>query len=294
MRISAVFCVFVPYFITLINIKDKDYHLYKPEKTGMYVMMHNKQKLDVEEFLPLALYAIIPEKFDDESQKTMIVILRTYIANKMQEHENINQIRVDDLGLPCTTYENLMKKWGDSYEVKYNKVMRLVEETNGERIYFNNELIYPAYHELSAGITNSGDAEYLKSVESASDKDAQNFMNILYFSAENMKTKLHEYNKDINTEDLSQNVKVTNKENSEYIDHITIGDTDISVTDFVRILEIPSEAFTLEPFEDGFKIISKGKGSGKGLSIYGARQMAKQGKNYKDILSYYYTGIEVK
>ncbi len=275
-------------------MRGKDYRLYKPQKTGRYIVMQTGEKLDVEEFLPLVLYAVIPEKFDEQSQKTMIVILRTYIAERMEEQEHTVEMRIEDLGLPFTTYEDLMKRWGDAYEIKYNRARQYICETNKEKIYYNQKLIYPAYHELSAGMTNSGDADYLKPVESLSDKDSKQYMKLMYFSIENMKSKLQEYNHELNVEDLMNNTEVNKKENSEYVDSVTIGETNLSATDFVKIFDIPSESFTMEPFSDGFKIISSGKGSGKGLSIYGARKMAADGKTYKEILSYYYSGIEIK
>ena len=39
--------------------------------------------------------------------------------------------------------------------------------------------------------------------------------------------------------------------------------------------------------------MTKGLGHGYGLSIYGANEMAKEGKTYQEILSYYYSGIEI-
>ena len=36
----------------------------------------------------------------------------------------------------------------------------------------------------------------------------------------------------------------------------------------------------------------KGLGHGLGLSLYGANQLAKDGFSYKDILKYFYDGIE--
>lgn len=44
---------------------------------------------------------------------------------------------------------------------------------------------------------------------------------------------------------------------------------------------------------DGMKVTVKGKGHGLGLSQYGANIMAKEGKNYKEILDYYYQNINI-
>lgn len=39
---------------------------------------------------------------------------------------------------------------------------------------------------------------------------------------------------------------------------------------------------------------TRGKGHGLGLCQYGANEIAKEGKNYEEILKYYYTGIDIK
>ena len=39
--------------------------------------------------------------------------------------------------------------------------------------------------------------------------------------------------------------------------------------------------------------MTKGVGDGLGLSLYGANQMALSGKGYKEIIEYYYSGINI-
>ena len=57
---------------------------------------------------------------------------------------------------------------------------------------------------------------------------------------------------------------------------------------------LPSVAFEVE-YDDGeFIFITYGYGHGVGMSQWGAYSMAQQGDTYKDILTFYYTGIEVR
>ncbi len=46
--------------------------------------------------------------------------------------------------------------------------------------------------------------------------------------------------------------------------------------------------------KDDFVVQGRGYGHGVGMSQYGAVEMAKQGKNYRDILLYYYPAIELR
>jgi stage II sporulation protein D len=46
--------------------------------------------------------------------------------------------------------------------------------------------------------------------------------------------------------------------------------------------------------KDGNLIFTtRGNGHGVGMSQYGANGMAKEGKGYKDIVTYYYQGVEI-
>ena len=49
------------------------------------------------------------------------------------------------------------------------------------------------------------------------------------------------------------------------------------------------------PYKDfnGNLIKNKGYGHGVGLSQWGSKFLAEEGKNYKDILRYYYTGVTI-
>ena len=57
---------------------------------------------------------------------------------------------------------------------------------------------------------------------------------------------------------------------------------------------LPSAFFTIEKSGDAFVIKGGGFGHGIGMSQTGANEMAKQGKNYKEILTLFYRGVNVE
>ena len=59
--------------------------------------------------------------------------------------------------------------------------------------------------------------------------------------------------------------------------------------DFVR-----STLFRIEPEAGGWVIFGSGSGHGVGLCQWGARGMAEQGKNYQEILRYYFPGTRIR
>lgn len=56
---------------------------------------------------------------------------------------------------------------------------------------------------------------------------------------------------------------------------------------------LPSGYFALEKKSDTFNVTGGGYGHGVGMSQFGARTMSEQGKNYEDILSFYFSGTQV-
>ena len=187
------------------------------------------------------------------------------------------------------------KKWGKKYEKNYNYTMKLLCETSKEVIYYNGELICPYYHELSAGVTNSGEYKYLKSVDSSIDKENSKFLNISYFSAEDLIEKLKDVIKeDASTENISSKISVNYEDNGEYVRSVNVGDNVMLMNDWQKIFELQSAAFSIEEFSGGIKITSKGKGDEKGLSINEALELAKDGKGYRDILKHYFTNVEIR
>ena len=60
-----------------------------------------------------------------------------------------------------------------------------------------------------------------------------------------------------------------------------------------EIFGLKSAKFTFEITNEGVMFNVLGYGHGVGLSQTGADSMAKQGKNYKEIIEHFYTGIEI-
>lgn len=291
----TAFSMLFPFFVTIYKMDSQKIKTYKPDMLGKNVILNTgkeKETIDVQMFIPLVLYSAISDEYEEETLKSMIVIFRTYILYMMGENDNIN---AENLGIPYTTYSELEKKWGKNYEKKYKYTMNLLKETDNEVIVFNNELIYPYYNEISAGITNVGEFEYLQSVDTGWDKKGERFENTFYFTGEEICKILKEkYEISIENSDLVSKITLNMEENGEYVRSISVGEKVIGSEDFKEIFSLSSTAFTFEAFSDGYKFVTKGIGNGKGLSIFSANSMAKEGKKYDEILSFFYYGIEIK
>lgn len=72
---------------------------------------------------------------------------------------------------------------------------------------------------------------------------------------------------------------------------------ELKATDFRRILgyrRLPSTQFSLRNIGNGIIINGSGWGHGVGLCQWGALEMARQGKDYREILAHYYPGAMIK
>ena len=291
----TAFSMLFPFGVTMYKMESGKVKIYKPDMLGKTVVLNSgeeKESIDVEMFIPLVLYSAISDEYEKETLKSMIVIFRTYILYSMGENESIN---AEDLGIPYTTYSELEKKWGKNYEKNYMNTMKLLKETDNKVMMFKDKLIYPYYNQVSAGITNVGEFEYLQSVDASWDKNTENFENTFYFTGNEICKILKEKSEvSIENSDLVSKIILNMEENGIYVRSVTVGEKVIGSEDFKEMFSLSSTAFTFETFSDGYKFVTKGIGNGKGLSIFSTEEMAKEGKTFDEILKFFYYGIEIK
>ena len=129
---------------------------------------------------------------------------------------------------------------------------------------------------------------YLKSVdgcESYAFEDTKTFSKDEFKKI--LKEKYQEFDENI------ESIKVQDHTISNRVFHIKIGNLVLLGTDVRNIFGLRSSNF--EIINDDNNIIFKtvGYGHGVGMSQEGANQMATNGKNYREIIQHYYTGVEI-
>ncbi len=78
-----------------------------------------------------------------------------------------------------------------------------------------------------------------------------------------------------------------------YVKKITIDGTQYSGTEAMELLGIGSTNFYVEETGEGVRIICLGRGSGLGVSQFGANCMAQEGRKLQEIVDYYYQGVSL-
>ncbi len=197
--------------------------------------------------------------------------------------------------------EKMKEVWGNLYETSFNSIKSAVDDVFGKVLTDNNgNLITIAYHAISGGATESfldvfeKDIPYLCAVPSPWDMLVPEYLSEYTLSEDEFKIKITEYEK---KSDLSKNpdewVGKCIKTESGMVKNIKIGNYDFSGTEIRKIFGLRSANFDIEYSNKKFKFTVRGYGHGVGMSQYGAEYMARQGADYKEILSWYYKGANI-
>jgi stage II sporulation protein D len=286
----------------------------KEEVLYLDVYIANKdkiKKMPLEEYLIGVVAAEMAADFEIEALKAQAVAARTYAYGRMEKiYANTNADAHNGADV-CTDSghcqawidkADALKKWGKKNgEKNWDKIKRAVSETKDIIISYEKKVINPLYHANSGGATENSEnvwegveVPYLKSVKSEGEDACSNYEVITTFKEEDFisvfKSELPDLQ--IDSENIIDQIEILNRTDSERVDKIKVGDVTLKGTDFRRILDLRSTNFSIEEGETGeINITTIGHGHGVGMSQWGANHLAKDGKNFKEIIKYYYKGV---
>lgn len=264
------------------------------------------EQMDMATYLVGVLRAEMPASFEEEALKAQVVAARTYTLHKMQNggaprHPDADTC--DDITC-CKAYKDwadAAAQWGASAEVYEQKLRNAVAQTDGEVILYGGEPILAVFHSSSSGTTRSAgevwqnDLPYLQSV--ASPEGAQsvpNYYSVARFDAAEFKTLFLAAHPDASfPEDTSQWITNMDCAADGSVRTLTVGGITLAGTELRTILSLRSACFTTVAAEDSLTFYVTGYGHGVGMSQYGANTLARQGKTYREILQWYYTGVSI-
>lgn len=258
----------------------------------------------LEEYIVSVLAGEMPVSYELEALKAQAVAARTYTVSKLPEYggSGCRSNRGADVctnSACCQSYkkvESLREAWGDEADEKLDKLRRAVHETSGELVTYMGEPIEAMYHASSGGHTEDVELvyaqalPYLRGVVSEGEQDAPQYRSSKVITASELSERLGVA---LAEDRLSDEIAVLSRSDTGRVVEISVGGVVFTGTEFRRKSGLRSSNFTME-FEDGsirFDIL--GFGHGVGMSQTGANAMAGRGYNYREILTWYYTGTEV-
>ena len=295
--------IFIPFIITSFFYEYKLQHIQSgfnsnKDETVVRVLTKNNtvEKINLEDYLIGVVSGEVPVSFEKEAIKAQAVAARTYALKQIENHKNYEyDVKDDTSSQVYQTDEELRNKWGNNYDEYVKKIKKCVNETEGEYVSYNNEVIYAFFFSTSNGKTEDNknvfgkDLPYLKVVDSSFDEsETKNFTTVKIVS-------LDDFYKQLNLE-KSDELNITDivRTESGRISSIMVNGKAFTGRDFQKRLSLRSNDFTIQKNNENITITTKGFGHGVGMSQYGANALAKRHKTYDEILKYYYQGTNLQ
>jgi stage II sporulation protein D len=287
--------------------------LNKPEDVLIKVYLADQNKIvemGLEDYLKGVVAAEMPAEFELEALKAQAVAARTYAVknmvnfggNGLASHAGADVSTDTREGQAWQSPDQLKQKWGKNYSQYARKINSAVEETRGVIAIYQGEPIHAVFHSTSGTRTASSkevwgfDYPYLVSVPCEWDQKSPHYQDDKEYSVAELEQRL---GTDVGIMAAMQGgdsspAKIVSLTESGRVDQVRMGAKTLSGQVVREKLELRSTNFTIEAKADRFIFHTVGYGHGVGLSQYGANGMAKEGQNYRKILTYFYTGIDLK
>jgi stage II sporulation protein D len=257
------------------------------------------EHIPLEEYVAGVVAAEMPAEFEIEALKAQSLAARTYIVKQLLSKNDPSVpsgSNVTDTVLHQVYYnrQELKKLWGMDYDWKMEKVEKAVSETAGKILTYDDSPITAAFFSTSNGYTENSEAywsnsmPYLKSVESPWDKESPKFL-------DQMVVDVREFEKKLGVQLSTDGTlgKIIERTPGQRIKLVSINGKELTGKEIREKLELRSTDFNWTRKGNQIVITTKGYGHGIGMSQYGANGMAAEGKNYEEIVTYYYKGADV-
>lgn len=262
------------------------------------------EDIDLDTYLYGVVASEMPADFELEALKAQAVVARTYTIYQIKNGSKHETADVCDSSFCCQawiTKENRMARWEDGKKEEYwNKIVEAVNSTKGKIIFYGAEPINALFHSNSGGTTElslnvwGGNFPYFQTVETSGEENYSSYSSEVEVSKDELIQKMLERYSDFKI-DFSKDdcIKIEEYTDSGRIKKILIGNKSISGVEARIIFGLKSAKFNFEILENNVKFSVLGYGHGVGFSQCGSDALAKNGKNYEEIIKHYYKEVEI-
>lgn len=274
-------------------------------------LLHNKdntvEEMDLEEYLYGVVSSEMPASFEEEALKAQAVVARTYTLYKIMDNEKKHaEADICDDSACCQAWiskEERFSKWNEDNRQEYwDKIVKAVNETKGEVITYSGKPIHAFFHSNSGGKTEApynvwggNDYPYLQTVATSGEEAYTQYASEITISKQDFVSKIKEKHSDFEI-NFNENdcIKILEYTESGRVKTIKVGNENLSGVEVRSIMGLKSANFQVEIEGDNITFNVKGYGHGVGMSQTGADSLAKQGKNYEEIIKHFYSGVEIE
>ena len=287
-----------------IEVIDYDYSKYKNIKL-LHQDTNQIEEINLDEYIINVVSAEMPVDYELEALKAQAIVARTYTIYKIttsRKHENAD---ICDKSTCCQAWiskEDRFKRWDEDKRISnWNKIVKTVNETAGKIITYEGKPINAFFHANSGGKTQipfyvwgGTGYPYLQVVATNGEENYSQYSSQAKFTKEEFIEKVKKEHEDFEIDFEKENcIQIIERDDSNRVATVKIGNLNLSGVETRTLLGLRSANFTIEINNNEiiFKVI--GYGHGVGMSQTGADALAKQGKNYEEIIKHFYAGVEI-
>lgn len=263
------------------------------------------EEIDLEIYLYGVVSAEMPATYHEEALKTQAIVARTYTMYKIKNEPKHDNADICDTSTCCQAYitkEERLAKWKEEErEANWNRIIEAVDSTKGKVITYNGEVINAFFHansggktEIASNVWGGKDYPYLQVVSTEGETEYTQYSSTVILSKEELLEKLKENHPDIQIDFNNENaIEILEYTEGERVKTVRFGNIEISGVEARQTFGLKSANFDLV-FGENIIFNVRGYGHGVGLSQTGANSMAKENKNYEEIIKHFYSGVEIQ
>lgn len=253
-------------------------------------------ELPLREYLQGVLLGEMPVTFELEALKSQAVAARTFVlkAGMTKKHENAD---VCSDSACCQSWRPIT----DAETEEQQKLALAVDQTQGQVLTYDNQLIDATYFSCSGGQTESAvavwgnEVPYLQSVESPGEERASRFYGEVMVDLGVFAAAISSAEPAVSlSTDPEQWLGEISYTAGGGVDKLEIGGIPFRGTQIRSLFGLNSTVFEVDITQNGVIFRTKGFGHRVGLSQHGANVRASMGETYTHILSYFYQGTKIK
>lgn len=252
------------------------------------------------EYLWSVVTAEMPASFQPEALKAQAVAARTYLASAGHKHDQADVCTDSGCCQAWISRQDAQANWGDRAPEYTARIANAVQETDGLCVLYGGKPIEALFFSSAPGSTVDAQAvwgtavPYLVSVASPEGDEVPNYHSQLTLSAQEVRTLVLKKYPDADLSGAPEHwFSAFVREPSGTVSTVQVGGLTLKGGQVRTLLGLRSACFTVSIVDGQFIFQVTGYGHGVGMSQYGANAMATQGKTFREILTWYYTGAEV-
>lgn len=254
--------------------------------SGLYIV----NELPLEEYVKGVVAGEVGKSWDMEALKAQAVVARTYALHQ-KLHSGENQLRYH---LTSSVMSQVYK--GGPVP---DQIAKAVEATSGEILTFDGKPIIAYYHSTSGGMTEDPEEVFGKSYPYL--KPVEATCSLSPYSLWERRIPLGEIERAVRVRGV-EDIRIDSYTVSNRVKEFRIvtpsGEETVLAKDLRKNLgweRFPSTLIT-GMSRDGDSVVFEGKGYGHGVGMcqWTALDMAKEGKEYREILSKFYPGTTLQ